>query len=227
MKIMLSSRRRHYLAMVGTFLIAIALIVGMVGCVPPSEQEEEEEEDGGEVAGAFCISFDDLALATEYEVLDTISSGGFSIKVETYEWPDGTWCKEPGICPPDCCGRAEVCDYFSSTCDWCQPEGSEKYLVLLGGVNLLFDFEFPRESVSLVFGEYGGNVNLMINDIHEKRPNLEDFDGQVIGGVLVSVVGGSGGQDVGTLTLSEDSAPIDKFYIGGEELCIDDVCVDT
>ena len=35
MKIILSSRRRHYAARVSIFLIAVALIAGMVGCVPP------------------------------------------------------------------------------------------------------------------------------------------------------------------------------------------------
>ena len=32
MKITLSSKRHHYLAIVGIFLITVALIVGMVGC---------------------------------------------------------------------------------------------------------------------------------------------------------------------------------------------------
>lgn len=239
MKTILGSRRYHYLAMIGTFLVAIALIVGMVGCVPPSEQEEEvgeqeEEEDGGEVAGAFCIGFEDLTLTAQYEVLHTIHSDGFTINVMLYQDGNGDWCSAPPCPaanppppPPPCCGHVEVCDYSSSDCDWCQPEGSGQYLLLDGGVNLLFDFEFPRESVSLLFGEYGGHVNLMINDEHKVKWNLEDFDGDKIGGVLVSVVGGAGGQDVGTLTLSEDSAKIDKFHIGGEEFCIDDVCVDT
>jgi len=36
MKTILSSRRRHYLARIGTFLIAVALIAGMVGCGQPA-----------------------------------------------------------------------------------------------------------------------------------------------------------------------------------------------
>ena len=38
MKIILGSRRRHYVARVSTFLIAVALIVGMVGCGQPGTE---------------------------------------------------------------------------------------------------------------------------------------------------------------------------------------------
>ena len=40
MKTILSSRRHHYVARVSIFLIAVALIAGMVGCAQPEPEPE-------------------------------------------------------------------------------------------------------------------------------------------------------------------------------------------
>jgi hypothetical protein len=50
MKIILSSRRRHYVARLSIFLITVALIAGMVGCVGAKYDLTISSTEGGEVA---------------------------------------------------------------------------------------------------------------------------------------------------------------------------------
>ncbi|WP_264322338.1 SdrD B-like domain-containing protein [Zarconia navalis] len=73
--------------------------------------------------------------------------------------------------------------------------------------------------LSLVFGEFGGNLNLEINGDFRNFEDFADIDGDTVGGVDVSVVNGFG-DDQGTLQLSGD---ISSFSVGGQELWIDDV----
>jgi hypothetical protein len=70
MKIILSSRRRHYLARIGLFLITAALIAGMLGCAS-----------GGEAAPP-----------SPYYVLITNSTAGGSVTIPG----EGTFTYDPG-----------------------------------------------------------------------------------------------------------------------------------
>jgi len=95
-------------------------------------------------------------------------------------------------------------------------------------VNLVFlDAEVPShqpmDSISFLWGEYGGNVNLRINgDLFRG----EDFTGlgPTLGGASVSVVSfgptpGHGGE-LGKVTVT---GVIETFKVGGQELWIDNV----
>ena len=92
----------------------------------------------------------------------------------------------------------------------------------VNNVNLNFDFGRPVRSISLLFGEYGGNLNIEINGDFRNFDNFTDIDGAIIGGVQVSVINGFG-NDAGRLELE---GVISSFSVGGQELWIDEVCVE-
>jgi len=156
-----------------------------------------------------CIGFEDPPLGTEYRVGDTFTDLSTVIAVETFDWGGGVWCNGS-------CGYAKVSDSSS----WCWPGGFGQHMVV-NNVNLRIVHDGPWEGLSLLFGEYGGNLNIDINGQHREFDNFHDIDGAIIGGVDVSVVNGFG-QDEGSLSLS---GTINSFAVGGQELCIDDVCL--
>jgi hypothetical protein len=88
-------------------------------------------------------------------------------------------------------------------------------------VNLAFKLpRWPLESLVVHFGEYGGNVNLYINEEFRESNDLIDFDGQVVGGVELTVYDG----DENTPGKMQLKGEIRFFAVGGQELAIDDVC---
>jgi hypothetical protein len=147
------------------------------------------------------VSFDDLTAGTRYLPGTTFTSDGTDITVGGFTFSSGA--AFPGI-------FAEV-----ETGNLAGGSGLDMQLN-----NVTLDFAIaPSTSLTLAFGEYGGNVNLGINGI---LSNVEDFatlNGATVAGVLISVVNGFG-NDRGTLSLTGD---INSFFIGGQELWIDDV----
>jgi len=103
----------------------------------------------------------------------------------------------------------------------------------LSNVNVCFRALPYTPSISLVefaFGEYGGNLNLMVNGQLVNFGNFQDIHQQVIGGVTVDVLFGGGGQDYGKIVLLGNMS--EQYYganlwghlaIGGQELWIDDL----
>jgi uncharacterized repeat protein (TIGR02543 family) len=157
----------------------------------------------------LCVDFEDLPLGTQYHVGDTFTDSGVVIAVQKFQWGNLQWCNGS-------CGYTEV----SNNLSWCWPGGSGQHMVV-NNVNLRFVYDGPWEGLSLLFGEYGGNLNIEINGDLRNFEDFDDIHGDVIGGVDVSVVNGFG-NDRGSLTLS---GTINAFAIGGQELCIDDVCI--
>ena len=71
------------------------------------------------------------------------------------------------------------------------------------------------------FADCGGNENISINDEFLNVAQIIDIDGQVLGGVTISVNAVEmGNQWKGTIELH---GTINSFRIGGQELWIDDV----
>ena len=179
------------------FLILVALMLALsVSLVACPPPEEEEEEEF-----SFCVDFEDLTLGTQYSVGDTIHTEGVVITVEQFLGQ---------------AGDAEVGD------EGCAG-GSGQEMGWIGNVNLRFDFNGSCDGLSLLFGEYGGGLHIDINDDPWDFEDFHEIDGKVIGGVSVSVVNGSG-QGKGSLTLS-GTINQNSFVIGGQELCIDHVCL--
>ena len=103
MKTILSSRKRHYMKRVGTFLIAVALIAGMVGCggevvigsytltvdstfggtVILSFDVEEEESMGVYPMGVYPWHFDGASYGTSSELEWDFGDGGTSTTTTT------------------------------------------------------------------------------------------------------------------------------------------------
>jgi hypothetical protein len=184
-----------------TFLILLALVlalsVGLVACEPAEEEEEEEEEE----EPSLCVDFEDLTLATQYHVGDTIYTSGAIITVEQFQ------------------GHGNYAEVGNTG----EAGGSGQEMGWINNVNLRFDFNGSCDGLSLLFGEYGGSLHIDINDDPRDFEDFHDIDGDIIGGVNVSVVNGFG-QDKGSLTLS-GTINQNSFAIGGQELVIDHVCL--
>lgn len=153
---------------------------------------------------AACVDFEDLASGTMITVPNSFTTAGYSIQTRDFVWGNGT-------ATPS--GFAEVSAGGSA--------GGSGNELQVNNINLVFKFDTPMNSLKLLFGEYGGNLNIEING---DFVNFEDFaaiNGATIGGVGVSVPSGGLGNDMGTLELS---GSIETFLIGGQELFIDDVC---
>jgi hypothetical protein len=151
-----------------------------------------------------CIAFEDLPLGAQYTVGANLTDSGVTIHVRPFQWWNGQWTAG---------GHTEAGNLG-------QGGGSGQEL-WVNNVNLTFDLGGPISGLTMRFGEYGGNLNLMVNNDFQNFANFADINGATIGGVSVSVTNGLG-NDQGTLTLNGNS---DGFFtVGGQELVIDDVC---
>jgi hypothetical protein len=153
-----------------------------------------------------CMDFEDLVPGTVYNFGDMFVSAGVPVTLVPFEWSNGVTTTG---------GRAEVGTLGRAF-------GSYNELGV-NNVNLDFDFGATAKGLRLLFGEYGGNLNLEINGDRRNFENFADIHGQSIGGVSVAVTGGLG-NDHGFIKFTGD---IDSFTLGGQELWVDDVCPDS
>ncbi|MEA1908554.1 MAG: right-handed parallel beta-helix repeat-containing protein, partial [Euryarchaeota archaeon] len=190
-------------------------------CTPPEDvvevcadygdfvDESNEENNCIEAAlecappGPDCVDFEDLPIGAMFYVKDVFTDSGAKITVQPFQWGNGQWTTG---------GFAEVGNAGDA--------GGSGNEMQVNNVNLGFDFGSPCGGLTLLFGEYGGNLNIEINGDFRNFRNVIDINGTVIGGVSVSVVNGLG-NDRGRLELS---GTINSFAIGGQELWIDHVC---
>jgi hypothetical protein len=93
--------------------------------------------------------------------------------------------------------------------------------VNLNNINLELQGVEPVFGLHLLFGEYGGNLNVMVNGEFKNIANLADINATWIGGVRATVVNGFG-NDQGSLELA---GYLDQFYLGGQELYIDELAL--
>jgi hypothetical protein len=84
------------------------------------------------------------------------------------------------------------------------------------------------QRVQFKFGEYGGNLNLWINNQLQNIDNFSQLNGVTIGGVQVRVLSGGLGNDHGQLELigkmKQQASGLGQLALGGQELWIDDIC---
>ncbi|MCE7986390.1 MAG: hypothetical protein DYG89_34900 [Caldilinea sp. CFX5] len=107
--------------------------------------------------------------------------------------------------------------------------GGSGHEVRVNNLNLCFGANFGQvlTRIKFVFGEYGGNLNLMLNRQFVNFRNFKDIDGQIIGGVKVIIHSGGAGNDTGVVELDgtiNDQRWWGHLAIGGQELWIDDFC---
>jgi len=109
--------------------------------------------------------------------------------------------------------------------------GGQGLDVNLNNVCLGFDVGDDVDSVSLKFGEYGGNINVQTND---DFVNQADFYGMVLPGISLTItdLGSSMGSIAAEGAMSRSPFALDavagdfNFVIGGQELWIDDIIVE-
>jgi len=150
-----------------------------------------------------CVDYESLPLSAMYNVGDTFADSGAMMEVLPFEWDDGT-----------------VFSGGQATVQAAGLAGGSGKELNTNNVNVAFHFSRPLQGLSLLFGEYGGNLNIDVNGDFVNFDNFSDIDGATIGGVTVSVVNGLG-NDKGRLHLD---GIVNTFAVGGQELWIDDVC---
>ena len=154
--------------------------------------------------GADCVDFEDPTLGTVYNVGDTFTDSGVNIEVQEYYWYGGG---------STTTGTATIFNVGDA--------GGSGQDINCNNVNLAFGFSYPLEGLSLLYGYYGGDLNININGVLEKSLDPASISSP-IGGVNVVNTDFGGGK--GMLTLS---GAINSFAIGGQELWLDDVCPTT
>ena len=158
----------------------------------------------GSAALADSPTFDDLTLGTSYAVGDTFTSDSIAITISPIEWASGE--VHTG-------GHATVSDALMAA-----GSGFE-----LNTNNCTARLDFAgsigtQAAVQLLFGEYGGNVNLAVNGDFRNAANPIDLHGIMVGGCLVEVIAGGFGSDAGRMVVS---GSVDDLVIGGQEFAID------
>jgi hypothetical protein len=146
--------------------------------------------------------FDDLPLHLPWYVGDTFTSQGVDFEVAPFQWPNGTMYNGGKVFADDkllACG--DVWD------------------LLTNNANVYVLFPTPQtQNIGWNFGEYGGNINLMINGDFRNVDNYLDLHGLMVGGVMVQIMVGGGGNDCGRIELI---GVVEKLMIGGQEHWID------
>ena len=152
---------------------------------------------------AVTLDFEDLALGTTYNFGAFFTTNGVPIDVEAFQFSN-----------------------LNFGANFAQVDGDQN----AGGSgndleinNVLLDFGLPAgtTSISFLFGEFGGNLNLNINGDFRNFENFQDIDGLSIGGVNANLVSGGLGNDQGRIEFA--GGPIALFKLGGQELWIDNV----
>ena len=171
---------------------------------------------GGDVPhqGSDCVDFEELTLSTVYSVGDSFSvadaSGTltFDVVAEAFEWADGTMTS---------IGSATVVDdglagHFGNEME-------------VNNINLTFTATTDQPpGLSILFGEYGGNINVMVNGSWINADDFADLDNTALGGAKLFVPWGGDGDGTGQLLIDGQGSPITSFAIGGQELWIDHIC---
>jgi hypothetical protein len=149
-----------------------------------------------QTVGRWGSDFDDLPLGSTYHDGDTFVTSGISVSVKPFPLGSG----------------------FTKVVNLGQAGGSGKELEL-NNVTLDFGFPAPAAGLSLLFGEYGGDLHIEVNGAIRDFENFADINGQTIGGAEVTVVNGFG-NDMGSIKLT---GLIYRLALGGQELWIDDL----
>jgi len=153
---------------------------------------------------AACAEFEDLNSGSVYKVGERFITSNTIISVGQFVWENGT---------PTADGYAAVAAQRAA--------GGFGNELQVNNVNLNFMFDVPSTGLSILFGEYGGNLNINVNGDFLNFANFADINGTAVGGVKISVLNGFG-NDRGFLQLS---GTIKTFALGGQELWIDNVCL--
>ncbi len=97
----------------------------------------------------------------------------------------------------------------------------------LNNINLSVNPTAAVGSVSFLYADFGGNVNLAINGVLRNAGDMQAFNGMVFGGATVSApapVAFFGGH-YGVVTINANPGNVvNAFALGGQEFFTDSVC---
>ncbi|MBC7237097.1 MAG: hypothetical protein H5T69_14750 [Chloroflexi bacterium] len=197
--------------LIGGAQVAVVLRGGGMGRVHLSGQIRQLAIGGQELwidnlcPAVCCVPWERLGAGVRYNVGQAVPGFCGRVQIEPFTLPSG----------------AVISNGYALTETGAQAGGSGVELQL-NSASLALSWETPAKRLRLVFGEYGGNVNLRVNGVMHNVANLAQLHGTTIGGVAVSVANGQG-NDKGRLILE---GRINSVGIGGQELYLDDVCAD-
>lgn len=149
-----------------------------------------------------CIDFEDQVVGSRFNVGDSFSASGVAIDVIAVGVYDN---------------HAEITDG-----QYTPAPGHD-----LRPMNVGVSFNLPASAydVTMNFADLGGKSQFLVNGSGVTDPLINrvvEFDGQTIGGVLVSVAGAQQGNNWrGNVTLT---GAVSSLTIVGQELWIDDIC---
>ncbi|MEL6655103.1 MAG: hypothetical protein AAFY48_11570 [Bacteroidota bacterium] len=185
----------------------LALVMGVLSCV--TLFSACEDDDMGPIDDPCCelapIDFEDHAPGTNHPNGTSFTTQGQKYDVLDFTWSNG------GITSS---GMVMIRD---TKC--LNPGGVEAQL---NNVNIKADL--PAEGVSCISFKAvnkGGNLNLTINNQFLNFSEASDIDGTMQGGVMIEA---SGANDVAGLW--KFTGNITDFQVGGQELFVDDWCIE-
>lgn len=163
-------------------------------------------------AAVVCWDFESLAAGTTYVVGNNLNFPSATIEMKPF-LSGGNWLNN---------GMARV---WASN----NAQGSGSQEIWFTNINASVTPASSAYSVTFLYADIGGPVNVGCNGVQLlERPDMSDFNGLWVGGCEVTVnstaiLGGEFGE-----VIIEPGAGlmITKFGVGGEELFVDDVCID-
>ncbi|MFC1889478.1 hypothetical protein ACFL4G_06955 [Thermodesulfobacteriota bacterium] len=160
------------------------------------------------MAATVVADFDALPLAANYICCNVpFNSNGVTGTTAAFQWSNLVWTTD---------GFAQVDNNLYS--------GGSLQDLWINNINVEFDWDAALTSILLLYGEYGGNINVEVNGDFHNVQNFADLP-PVIGGAAVTVIDfGIPGNGTGELRLT---GTINSFSIGGQELWIDYVTGET
>lgn len=150
-------------------------------------------------------TWDDLVVGDTYFTGMSLISDGVAVNFACFEWtpPAGSTCN----------GKAVVFDRLDA-CGF-------NYDLNLNNINAVMDFAGstgPQTDLRVLYGEYGGNINLAVNGDFANAEDFIDLDGTTLGGVTIKVYPNGPGAPCGVILFAGIT---EKLAIGGQELWID------
>ncbi|MEZ6243822.1 MAG: hypothetical protein R3B57_12360 [Phycisphaerales bacterium] len=152
------------------------------------------------LALADLASFNDLVLGTTYAVGDTFTSDGIGFEILDFT-PGSMFSNQARV-------------------DNALMAGGDGFDLELNNVRLELMNPFSSvPSVTLFFGQFGGQNNLFVNGAMVSSGNIFSLDGMTVGGAMIDVLDLDGGTH-GRLTVSGN---VQSFGISGQELWVDNL----
>jgi subtilisin len=154
-----------------------------------------------EASSLQCVDFDEQATGGRYVIGSTLSDTTINISFKEFFFVS----------------QGSTTSGFASVAG----TGPNKTLST-NNINAQFAFAYPVDAISFLYVDQGGSENLEINGDLRAVGNLNDLDGETVGGVSVSVeLLQFEPVFIGEVRLEGD---ITQFAVGGQEFLLDNVC---